>query len=102
VLRLYHGARDASGAQGIGLAARFESKGAGAQFNELGGRFERATGPVFGTNKPLGTSEPSLLASEGFLLLFATAPSAPAHAHPAVAVGVAPATATLPKPTASP
>ena len=99
VLRLYHGARDASGAAVIGLAARFESEGAGPQFTELGGRFERAPGPVFGTSKPLGTSEPSLLAYEGFLLLFASAPSAATRAHPAVCVGVAPALASLPAPT---
>jgi hypothetical protein len=102
VLLLYHGARDAAGASVIGLAARFESEGAGPQFTELGGRFERALGPVFGTSKPLGTSEPALLAYEGFLLLFASAPSAATRAHPAVAVGVAPATATLPAPTAAP
>jgi hypothetical protein len=90
LLRLYYGARDGAGNAVVGLAARFEGK--------AGARFERAVGPVFGTNKPLGPREPCVLAYDGFTLLFATQRASTTQAHPAVAAGVAPATAVLPPP----
>jgi hypothetical protein len=86
ILRLYYGARAHEGPSVIGLAARYGTEGA----------FSRAVGPVFGTGKPLGPSEPCVLVFQGFSLLFATERSSTSADRPAVAVGLAPATAALP------
>src|SRR5262249_8840893 len=88
ILRLYYGARDATGAATIGLAARYGTDGP----------LERAVAPVFGTSKPLGPREPCVVAFDRFVLRYATEASSTTDSHPAVAVGVAPGTAVLPPP----
>lgn len=89
ILRVYYGARDATGKRTIGLAARYGSSGA----------LSRAVGPVFGAANDLGPREPWVVVWSGFALLFATQEVSAAQDRPAVAAGVAPATATLPPPS---
>jgi hypothetical protein len=86
ILRLYYGARARTGPRVVALAARYGDDGP----------FSRADSPVFGTGKPLGPTEPCVVAFEGFSLLFVTQQASNTLARPAVAVGLAPATAALP------
>jgi hypothetical protein len=88
ILRLFYAARDLTGAQTIGLAARYGTDGP----------FERASSPVFGTGDTLAPREPCTVAFTGFTLLYATESSSTSDTHPAIAVGVAPATVVLPAP----
>jgi hypothetical protein len=86
ILRLYYRAVDQSGRITIGLAARFGNDAP----------LERAASPVFGAGSSLDPGEPSVLAFEGFSLLFATQRTDTGEEELAVAAGVAPATAALP------
>jgi hypothetical protein len=88
ILRVYYGARDATGERTIGLAARYGDDGP----------LVRAVSPVFGTTKPLEPREPCVLVFKDFSLLYATEKSSTTSEDPVIAVGVAPATAMLPPP----
>lgn len=87
---LYYGATDADGRSTVALAAR----------EGTSGRFQRATGPVFGSAGSLGPTQPCVMRYPDFTLLFATqlAGTSSAQQYPAVAIGVAPATIALPPP----
>ncbi|MEZ4293705.1 MAG: hypothetical protein R3B70_01925 [Polyangiaceae bacterium] len=87
VLRLYYSAESSAGKRTIGLAARFEDEA-----------FERAASPVFGAGSSRGPSEPSVIAFDGFTMIFATQSRSNTDESPAVAGGVAPAQAVLPPP----
>jgi hypothetical protein len=88
VLRLYYGARDATGAGTIGLAARYGTEGP----------FQRAVGPVFGAGTTLGPREPCVVPFQAATLLYVTESDSTLGGHPAIAIGVAPATAVLAPP----
>jgi hypothetical protein len=88
ILRVFYGARDATGLLTIALAARYGTDGP----------LQRAVSPVFGTTGMLDPREPCVVAFSGFTLLYATESSSSSDTHPAIAVGVAPATVVLPPP----
>lgn len=90
LLRLYYSAENSAGNRTIGMAARFDD-----------GPFERAASPVLGAGSSRGPSEPSVIAFEGFTLLFATQDKSGTQEDPVVAAGVAPAQAVLPPATES-
>ncbi len=90
LLRLYYSAESGAGKRTIGMAARFDD-----------GPFERAASPVLGAGTSRGPSEPSVIAFEGFTLLFATQDKSGTQEEPVVAAGVAPAQAVLPPATES-
>jgi hypothetical protein len=91
ILRLYHGALDATSAGTIGLAARYSS-------GRTTGAFQRAVGPVFGAGSTLKAREPCVVPFAPATLLYVTEVDAPLFGHPAIAIAVAPATAVLPSP----
>ena len=84
VLWLYYEARSGD-ARTIGLAGRFGD-----------GAFDRAASPVFGAGTSRAPRQPSAVAFDGFVLLFATQHKSTSSDSPAVAAGVAPAQAALP------
>jgi hypothetical protein len=88
ILRVFYGARDATGRRTIALAARYGTDGP----------LERAVSPVFGTTGTLDPREPCVVAFRGLTLLYATESASPTDTHPAIAVGAAPATVGLPAP----
>jgi hypothetical protein len=88
ILRVFYGARDATGIETVALAARYGTDGP----------LVRSVSPVFGTGGTLSPREPCVVAFGEFALLYVTESSSASDTHPAIAVGVTPATAVLPAP----
>jgi hypothetical protein len=91
ILRVYHGALDATGAGTIGVAGRYSP-------GRTTGALQRAVGPVFGTGSTLKPREPCVVPFAPATLLYVTEVDSPLFGNPSIAVGVAPATAVLPSP----